>query len=107
MTGCRKEAKLTPTTDPEDVYSGHTLPQGNHPYDADIKQMFDKYQTLFLYKYVHHDLYYNVTNDIGGTYDTVSNTTTKAGYFDVPADQAYIGILLDTLKSLWLNYYPD
>jgi len=107
VTGCRKEAKLTPTTDPEDVYSEHTLPQGNHPYDADIKQLFDKYQSLFLYKYVPHDLYYNVTYEISGIYDTASDQTTKGGYFDVPADEAYIGPLLDTLKSIWLNYYPD
>ena len=107
VTGCRKEAKLTPTTDPEDVYNGNTLPQGNHPYDADIKQLFDKYQTLFLYKYVHHDLYYNVNDDFSGIYDTVSDNTTKGGYFDVPADEGYIGALLDTLKNVWLNYYPD
>ena len=41
-TGCKKEAKLTPTPDPENVYSGKTLPQGNHPYDAEIQQLFNK-----------------------------------------------------------------
>ena len=107
LAGCKKEAKLTPTTTPEDVYGDSTLPQGNHPYDADILQLFKKYNTLFLYKYKPHDLYYNVTDYIGGTYDTASDQTTKPGYFDVPADEAYVGVQLDLLKELWLNYYPD
>jgi len=107
MTACKKEAKLTPTTAPENVHSEHDLPQGNHPYDADIQQLFDRYHTLFLYKYVRHDLYYAVTEDLGGTYDSASDKTIKAGYFDVPADQAYVGKQLDLLKELWLHYYPD
>jgi hypothetical protein len=107
ITGCKKEAKLTPSEKPEDVYSGHTLPQGNHPYDADIRQLFDKYGTMFLYKYVYNDLFFNISSFDGGAYDTATNTTTRGGYFDVPADQAYIGAQLDTLKAIWLNYYPD
>ena len=107
MTGCKKEAKLTPSEKPEGVYNSHTLPQGNHPYDADIQQLYDKYGTMFLYKYVYNDLYFNISFLNGGTYDTATNKTTIGGYFDVPADQAYIGAQLDTLKAIWLNYYPD
>lgn len=107
ITGCKKEGKLTPSEEKENVYGDHTLPQGNHPYDADILQLFQKYQTLFLYKYVHHDLYYNINYDLGGVYDPVKDSTTKYGYFDVPAKEAYVGKQLDMLKDLWLKYYPD
>jgi len=107
MTGCKKEAKLTATTKPEDVYGDPTLPQGNHPYDAEILQLFKDYRTLFLYKYKSHDLYYNITDDLAGVYDTAADKTVKTGYFDVPANEAYVGQQLDLLKELWLKYYPD
>lgn len=107
VTGCKKEEKLTASTTPEPLYSGHTLPQGNHPYDADIAQLFQKYNTLFLYKYVPNDLYYNINAYLGGAYDSTKDSTTRGGYFDVPADQAYVGMQLDLLKEIWLNYYPD
>jgi len=107
MTGCKKEAKLTPSDKPEDIYSDSSLPQGNHPYDADILQLFKNYRTFFLYKYQPRDLYYNVLYNSGGVYDSASNTVTKGGYFDVPADQQYVGDQLNMLKQLWLNYYPD
>jgi len=107
MTGCKKEAKLTPTTKPEDVYGDSTLPQGNHPYDAEIQQLFQKYRTLFLYKYKPGDLYYNVVENIEGTYDTAADMITKPGWFDVPANEQYVGRQLDLLKEIWLNYYPD
>ena len=107
MTGCKKEAKLTPTTKPEDIYGDPTLPQGNHPYDAEILQLYKDYRTLFLYKYKPHDLYYNITDNLSGYYDTATDKTVRGGYFDVPADEAYVGQQLDLLKELWLNYYPD
>lgn len=107
MTGCKKEAKLTPTTKPENVYGDPTLPQGNHPYDADIQQLFQKYRTLFLYKYQHRDLYYNVSENLEGTYDTAADQITKPGWFDVPANEQYVGMQLDLLKDIWLKYYPD
>lgn len=107
MTGCKKEAKLRPTTKPEDVYGDPTLPQGNHPYDAEIQQLFQKYRTLFLYKYQHHDLYYNVNENLEGVYDTATNKITKPGWFDVPANEQYVGMQLDLLKDIWLKYYPD
>jgi len=107
MTGCKKEAKLTPTAKPESIYGDPTLPQGNHPYDAAILQLFKNYRTLFLYKYQPRDLYYNVTESDQGTYDTATNTITRAGWFDVPANEQYVGMQLDMLKEIWLNFYPD
>jgi len=107
MTACKKEAKLTPTPVPENVRSEHDLPQGDHPYDADIQQLFDKYHTLFLYKYTPNDIYFNVSVSEQGIYDSAKDKITKPGWFDVPADQQYVGQQLAMLKEIWLNYYPD
>ena len=60
LTACYEEDKLTPSEEGENVYNGeYTLPQGNHDYDNDILELFSKYQTMFLYKYEPHDIYYN------------------------------------------------
>ena len=107
VTGCRKEEKLTASPDRENVYGDHTLPQGNHAYDADIVQLFQKYNTMFLYRYVPNDLYFNINTYLGGTYDPVKDSTTKYGYFDVPAKEAYIGMQLELIKNIWLKYYSD
>lgn len=105
--GCKKEKALTPSGKKENEYGDYSLPQGNHPYDADIVQLFRKYNTLFLYKYVSHDLYYQVGDFTGGTYDAVKDSVTRYGYFDVPAGEAYVGKQLDLLKDTWLKFYPD
>ncbi len=107
VAGCRKEKALTPTTEKENVYGPHTLPQGNHPYDNDIQVLYNKYNTLFLYKYKPEDLYYNFDYWRGGEYDPVANKTTRTGLFDIPAGEAWVGKQLDLLKEIWLNYYPD
>lgn len=104
---CKKEEALTPSDKKENEYGDYSLPQGNHAYDADIVQLFRKYNTLFLYKYVSHDLYYQVGDFTGGTYDAVKDSVTRYGYFDIPAGEAYVGKQLDLLKDTWLKYYPD
>lgn len=104
--GCKKEAALTATPEKESVYGDHTLPQGNHAYDTDILQLFQKYNTLFLYKYVPKDLYYQVKDYTGGKYDAVKDSTFY-GYFDVPAGENYVGQQLSMLKDIWLKFYPD
>lgn len=103
---CKKEAALTPTEKPEDVYGDHTLPQGNHPYDADIVAFFKKYNTLILYKYKPNDLYHNQADWLGGAYDATTNKT-RGGLFDVPSEETYVGKQLDLMKEVMLKFYPD
>lgn len=105
--GCKKEDALTPSSEKENVYGDYTLPQGNHTYDADIVQLFQKYNTLFLYKYVPNDLYYQGNEYSGGIYDAAKDSTIWYGYFDVPASEAYVGQQLSLLKEIWLKFYPD
>jgi len=107
ISGCSKEEKLTPSEAKENVYGNHTLPQGNHPYDTEILGLFNKYSTMFLYKYVPNDLYYNINTWQGGAYNAAIDSTTRGGYFDVPANEAYVGVQLNLLKDIWLKYYPD
>ena len=109
LTACYEEDKLTPSEEGENVYNGeYTLPQGNHDYDNDILELFSKYQTMFLYKYEPHDIYYNYNTDayLGGSYDAEKDST-YSGMFDIPSDEAWVGKQLDLLKELWLGYYPD
>ncbi|QEC45756.1 hypothetical protein [Pseudobacter ginsenosidimutans] len=105
-TGCKKEGALTASPEPENIYGDPTLPQGNHPYDATILEMFKKYRTLFLYKYEPKDIMYNVTWWIGGRYDAVANKTT-AGYFDVPANEDYVDEQLALINETLLKYYSE
>ena len=107
VTACKKEEKLTPSEGKENVYSDHTLPQGNHAYDATIVNLFQKYNTMFLYKYIPNDLYFNINTYFGGSYDAKKDSTTRGGYFDVPANEAYVGMQLDLIKELLLKYYSD
>jgi len=104
---CKKEGTLSPSPEKEQVYSEYSLPQGNHAYDADIVQLFQKYNTLFLYKYAPHDLYAQGNEYTGGTYDAAKDSTTWYGYFDVPANENFVGQQLDLLKNTWLRFYPD
>jgi hypothetical protein len=110
---CEREEALTPTGT-EDIYGDLTLPQGDHPYDATIRTWFEKYNTLFLYKYVPHDLYYHPNRWLGGTYDPVRDTTyagfnaqNNTGYFDTPADEQYIGEQLALIQEVLLDFYPE
>ena len=114
VASCEREADLEPTPELEGVYGDPTLPQGNHDYDTRIVAMFKTYKTMFLYKYLPHDLYWNVTQWKGGTYDPVRDTTYQAngnyednGYFDTPADENYVGQQLNMLDDIWLDFYPD
>lgn len=106
FAGCKKEGALEASTDRESIYSEYDLPQGNHPYDNDIKDLFNRYNTLFLYKYKPNDIFYNTDQYLGGSYSSEENIT-KNGLFDVKSDEAWVGQQIDLLKVLWLNYYKD
>ena len=107
MAGCvKKEGTLPPSEEPEDVYGDHTLPQGNHEYDAEIVEFYKKYNTLILYKYRPRDIYWNVTRSIEAFYNETTNSTTY-GYLYTPPDENYIRPLLDFLKANFFSYFPD
>jgi hypothetical protein len=108
LAACERAEELTPRLEPENVYGDHTLPQGNHDYDDYIVEFLDKYNTLILYKYAPHDIYWNVTNNIVRPveYDSAGQVAV-AGYLDTPADEAYIGQQLELTREKFLRHYPD
>ncbi|MDR0765867.1 MAG: hypothetical protein LBF09_02880 [Odoribacteraceae bacterium] len=105
---CDKEEELNLRVGPENVYGDPTLPQGNHDYDDYILEFFEKYNTLMLYKYESHDIYWNVTNNafIPVVRDSVGGVA-KSGHVDTPADEAYIGEQIDMIREKFLSHYPD
>jgi hypothetical protein len=109
FAACDDSEELNPRTEPENVYGDPTLPQGNHDYDADIATLYTKYNTLFLYKYEKHDIYWNVTNNtfIPAVYDTTGTLAVSTAYIDVPAKEAHVGQLLALVKTKFLDHYPD
>ncbi|MDR1273050.1 MAG: putative zinc-binding metallopeptidase [Odoribacteraceae bacterium] len=109
LFACSKEETIDHYTGPENVYGDHTLPQGNHDYDADIVAFYGKYNTLILYKYVPHDIYWNVTSNVVRpvTYDTLGNIAINGGHLDTPVDEAYVGEQLRLIREKFLSHYPE
>lgn len=104
MTGCYKEDTLSPSPEPEDVYGLHTLPQGNHDYDARILDLYGRYGRLILYKFEGRDFFWSMGADIRWKYNGIMTTT---GLDAIPADDRYVGRQLDILEKCFLNYFPD
>jgi hypothetical protein len=106
---CSKEETIDHYTGPEKVYGDHTLPQGNHDYDPYIVEFYGKYNTLILYKYEHHDIYWNITENVVRpvVYDSVGNVAINGGHLDTPVDEAYVGEQLQLIRAKFLGHYPD
>ncbi|MCB6974740.1 MULTISPECIES: hypothetical protein [Butyricimonas] len=97
--GCYDEDKIVPTEGSERMYS---LPQGDHDYDEDIVEWFEKYGFYTLYDYNLDDLYWENTGwseklepNLGG------RLLAKQG------DPEYVGKMLKLFKELFLDYYPE
>ncbi|MDR1415231.1 MAG: hypothetical protein LBI96_05415 [Odoribacteraceae bacterium] len=108
LVACAKEESIQHYEGTENVYGDHTLPQGNHDYDAFIVDFLDKYNTLVLYKYVAHDVYWNVTNNVVRPVelDSVGNVAV-VGYRYALADEDFIGEQLELIRQKFLRHYPD
>lgn len=106
LSGCYHEDSLHASPEKENVYSEYDLPQGDHDYDKIIVEMFEKYNTLFLYKYNPVDVYYDKDKYLNGTYFPEQDST-ASGLFYVPSDEAWVGKQVELLQELWLKYYPD
>lgn len=97
--GCYHEDDIVPTEGSERIYS---LPQGNHEYDKDIVNWFDKYGFYTVYEYNIGDMYWANTDweeqvepNLGG------NLSAKQ------ADPDYVAPVLDMFKELFLSYYSE
>lgn len=106
IAGCDKEDDLVLTAEPENVYGPHTLPQGDHDYDARIVDMYTRYNTLVLYKFTKRDFFWSAGQDIRWWYEEKMNRT-RPGYDATPAGEAHVGRQLELLEKCFLNYFPD
>ena len=100
-TACKKEGKLTAS----DIEQGYTLPQGNHVYDTTILNLYNKYSTYFLYRFIDKDTYWTPTGWRNSVVDSTGFWST--GYLVTPADTNYIAQQLAVIKKLWLSFYTD
>lgn len=97
---CYDEDALTPTETSEFNY---TLPQGNHDYDTKIVSWFDRCGFYILYKYDPRDVYWSIRHWLEPGVTELSGSKFKIE----PADEEYVGGLLDVLERRFLNFYPD
>lgn len=97
---CYDEDKLAPTETPEFNY---TLPQGNHDYDTKIVDWNERCGFYILYKFEPRDIYWNIRTWLE------TGVTEIAGnkFVATPADEAYVGRLLDVFERRFLSFYPD
>lgn len=99
FSGCYEEDDIVPTEGNEQMYA---LPQGDHDYDKDIVEWFNKYGFYTLYDYNINDLYWANTGweeklepNLGG------RLLAKQG------DPEYVGEMLKLFKEFFLDYYPE
>ncbi|MDR0766023.1 MAG: hypothetical protein LBF09_03680 [Odoribacteraceae bacterium] len=103
---CYREENPGRSQEPENVYSEYTLPQGNHPYDANIVEFFRQYNTLILYRYQPSDIYWNETMSIGAfRWDAENPANSVQGYYYTPADEEYIGEQLVLIREKFLRHF--
>lgn len=97
---CYDEDAPTPTEAPEFNY---TLPQGNHDYDTKIVNWFDRCGFYILYKYDPRDVYWSIRHWLETGVTELAGSKFKIE----PADEEYVGGLLDVLERRFLSFYPD
>jgi hypothetical protein len=90
---CAREEGLGEILPPE---PGYILPQGKSPADDRVVALYEKYGSYFLYEYSRRDLIWTF----------VANSTV-APYHCSPADPARVGLFLDFIEDVWLDFYPD
>jgi hypothetical protein len=101
VTGCKKEEALTASEEEQ----GYTLPQGYHSYDTAILDLYNKYSSYFLYKFIDKDTYWTPTGWKNATQNATGTWVT--GYLVTPADTNYISQQLALINKLWLSRYTD
>lgn len=106
LTACGDNETLSPYEGEEPVRNEKSIPQGDHDYDAVIMDWHRRYNVLPLYIFDDRDYYWSVTGDIRWYYDAGQDRT-MAGYTVEPADQEYVGQLLELVEQKIFKYFPD
>lgn len=106
FTACSEDDSLSPYEYDEPVRNEASIPQGNHDYDDVIMEWHRKYNVIPLYIFDDRDYYWSVTGDVRWYYDAEKDQT-MAGYKIVPAEQDYVGQLLQLVEQKVFRYFPD
>ena len=104
VSGCYNEDALTPTTEPESVYS---LPQGNHDYDTKIVDWNKRCEFYILYRFDPKEIYWNLTTWEGLTWREMDGAYDASTFKGLPAEEVYVGKQLELVEEEFLNFYPD
>ena len=99
-SSCYDEDALVQTEASEFNY---TLPQGDHDYDTEIVDWYNRCGFYILYKFEPRDIYWSIRKWLE------TGTTELSGdkFVANPADEAYVGRLFDVFERRFLNFYPD
>ena len=109
LSGCYDE-DVKPSTEPELIYGKYSLPQGEHEYDDEIVDFYEKYETLLLYQFTTQDFGWSPTGNVAWdvAVDTVYAPYSVITKYDVvPADENYVGEQLELLQDKWFSYLSD
>lgn len=106
FTACGDDESLSPYEYDEPVWTEASLPQGDHDYDDVIMEWHRKYNVIPLYIFGERDYYWKVTSDIRWYYDSGKDQT-MGGYKVIPADQDYVGQLLELVEQKVFRHIPD
>lgn len=97
--GCDNEDDITVS---EGLEVSYTLPQGDHPYDTDIVEWFEKYGFYTLYQYEKKDIYW-ANESWEERFEDMEGGPLRAKC----ADPEYVGQQLELFEYSFLDIYPE
>lgn len=100
--GCKKEKE---TLTPSGINDTYVLPQGQHDFDQQIVQYYQKYGSYLLYKFSDRDAYWSPGSFTKPRLDTAGFWVNT--YNLTQADENYIPAQLQLIQQQWFNYYSD
>ena len=102
LAACGNEDPVKPTNGSEEIVGPHTLPQGNHPYDKTIREVYDKTGSLLLYKFSDTDFAWGSTQSFLWS----KNRMQDEGYLYALPEEAQVGEQVSLLKTQFLDLFP-
>ncbi len=103
LSSCVKEEEELA---PSNIESGYTVPQGEHDFDDDIVDFYDKYGSYLLYEFTEKDAYWTPSAWQNGA-ETSEDEEGSVGFIIEMPNVDYVDQELTLLNDTWFNYYSD